>query len=709
MRTNIFSSESTGKLDQNFYKVRFIGLLAFVVLNLFAFSYTKAIDDLYVVQGTLVSEDAENDAIPFAQVMFLQAGELKTGVVSDVDGRFSLSIKPGEYELVIKCIGYSELKRETVVERNIDLGIIKLKPLGVELEEVVVSEHRESLTKESYGGLDSRSADDPMIRGGRSDEAKTYVNGMPVKSKSKRSRSTGTAGEMFFDTRFAEPTAESIETSPGGESYGSGTLTAGELNDFNKFNAWTDLVKGELASYKKVWNMSTNQRFSVMLTNEEDGAVIDATVVLTDEKDNILWKTRSNNVGRAELWSGFSDESTKNGMSLKVTYDGTIYEAQKLVPPTKGVNYLQLPVHCFQPSTVDIAFVVDATGSMGDEINYLKAELHNVIEEVESQNDELTFNTASVFYKDVTDDYVTVRSNFSNNLDETISFIQDQQHSGGGDMPEAVDSALSEAVRELKWSENARARILFLVLDAPPHGDEVSIQRMKNAITIAAQKGIRIVPVICSGANKSNEYLMRTTSLATNGTYIFLTDHSGVGGSHIAPSTDEYEVTYLNDLMKDVINRFIEGTSCQNEPYYVDRDGPRLIDHVGENPDLRRNEPTEIKVPLELSNKVVSIQGEIDKIVSDAQNHFDKDLEESDFKTHISLFPNPTSDVLNIKLNEPKERVMLLDISGKLLREYSPGKTEQFSIALNEYPGGMYLIGFMKDDHLKTERFVLKK
>lgn len=706
MRTKIFLSETPGKLDQNFYKIRFIGLIAFVVLNLFAYAHSEELEELFTISGTLTTED-EAEGLPFAQVVLLQSGELITGTASDIDGNFVLKAKPGKYELKITAVGFEEHKREMHVEKDHFLGNIQLKASETELDEIVIEVEREKLIKESFGGLDSREP--PVVRGGRSSLVVTYIDGMPVKSTSKKSAEV--VMEMADYAYMDEAPAEATETEgPGGESYTGGTLTAGELNDFNKFNAWSDLVKGDLSSYAAQWKIAANHRFSVMLTNEENGAVIDADIKLIDQDERVLWKTKTNNVGRAELWTDFvAYKVVPNQLSIRVTYNGGSYETQKLVPSNEGVNYLKLPVQCFQPDMVDVAFVVDATGSMGDEISYLKAELYNVIHEVASQNKELTFNTAGLFYKDISDDYVTVSSDFTDNLDITISFIQDQQHGGGGDMPEAVDSALSEAVNGLAWSQEARSRILFLVLDAPPHTDDASVKRMERAITTAAKKGIRIVPIICSGANKSNEYLMRTASLATNGTYLFLTDHSGIGGSHLSPSTDEYEVTYLNDLMKDVINRFIEGTSCQNEPYFVDRDAPRLVDHVVGNTTIRRHEPTENKITLELVNKVISTSGDINGVADNAKDHFDKDGENNEIQTAISVFPNPTLNVLNVHLTAPQERVMLLDISGKLLREYNTGKKEQFSISLKEYPGGLYLIGFMKGDQMKTERFVLQK
>jgi methylmalonyl-CoA mutase N-terminal domain/subunit len=46
-------------------------------------------------------------------------------------------------------------------------------------------------------------------------------------------------------------------------------------------------------------------------------------------------------------------------------------------------------------------------------------------------------------------------------------------------------------------------------------------------------------------------------AIATGGTYVFLTDHSGVGNSHIEPTIGSYQVEHLNDLLVQIASRYI--------------------------------------------------------------------------------------------------------------------------------------------------------
>jgi len=98
------------------------------------------------------------------------------------------------------------------------------------------------------------------------------------------------------------------------------------------------------------------------------------------------------------------------------------------------------------------------------------------------------------------------------------------------------------------------ARFLFILLDEPPAHDSQRQIELQNLSKRAAQKGIKIVPIVGSGAKRDLEFLMRSLSILTNGTYVFLTNHSGIGGDHLEPVTDSYEVFALNDLLVKIVN-----------------------------------------------------------------------------------------------------------------------------------------------------------
>jgi hypothetical protein len=109
--------------------------------------------------------------------------------------------------------------------------------------------------------------------------------------------------------------------------------------------------------------------------------------------------------------------------------------------------------------------------------------------------------------------------------------------------------------------------LIFHVCDAPPHDIPEDRIRYFNAINNSAEKGIRIIPVASSGIDKATEYLLRQEALITNGTYIFLTDDSGIGGDHIEPTIGAHVVEYLNACMVRVINEYITGIETKPVAY----------------------------------------------------------------------------------------------------------------------------------------------
>lgn len=142
---------------------------------------------------------------------------------------------------------------------------------------------------------------------------------------------------------------------------------------------------------------------------------------------------------------------------------------------------------------------------------------------------------------------------FTDDLEEAEGQISAQSANGGGDYPEAVETALYHAVFQQSWRESARARLLFLLLDAPPHNTETNINTLHWTTVATAAQGIRIIPVASSGVDDPTEYLLRFLAISTGGTYVFLTDDSGIGNPHDEANVPGHEVEYLNDLLVRLI------------------------------------------------------------------------------------------------------------------------------------------------------------
>ena len=121
-----------------------------------------------------------------------------------------------------------------------------------------------------------------------------------------------------------------------------------------------------------------------------------------------------------------------------------------------------------------------------------------------------------------------------------------------------MHSALEASLQDLSWNASARARIAFLILDAPAHHESDVIESLQKSIKRYAKHGIKLIPVAASGIDKDTEFMLRFFDVATGGTYVFLTDDSGIGNSHIKASVGDHKVEYLTDLIIRLIKKYVK-------------------------------------------------------------------------------------------------------------------------------------------------------
>lgn len=440
----------------------------------------------------------------------------------------------------------------------------------------------------------------------------------------------------------------------------AGQLTAGEVNDFSKWNYWKDIAAPTLESYRKIWKFFPERRVSVQLINQDKKPVVGEKIKLINSKKEIIWESVSDNLGNAELWinpmgkSAFDSASEKYFLS-----DHTGRIISSTVKEFKdGQNIIIVDRNCLSKRTLELAFVVDATGSMGDEISYLQSELLDVLKKVESNLKNTKVRYGSVFYRDKGDEYVTRKFDFSEKAEDLVNFIKKQGADGGGDTPEAVLEALQVSIEELKWSEENSTKIMFLILDAPPHRSDENITRLYEKIRMAAKKGITIIPLAASDTDKQTEYLMRTFALLTNGTYTFLTNDSGIGNDHIKPTIDSFEVEKMNDLLLRLILQRATLPKCSNGI---------SNDHLNK------------KMETEINNQQQS---------------------------SIVIFPNPTKGIVNIKSQHAIDELFVYDLAGKIIMRKERLPEGKNTIDIMSYPQSFYLLRIKSDGKWETFKLI---
>lgn len=245
-------------------------------------------------------------------------------------------------------------------------------------------------------------------------------------------------------------------------------------------------------------------------------------------------------------------DGSKNAYDTAETNNQYSSQGQERTPVLRSQELsVEIGDYTALPKRLDLMMVFDTTGSMGDELLYIQKEFEDIVIRAADQNTRFSLN----FYRDVEDEYIVRSNGFTADVNEASTLLNAEYADGGGDYEEAVDLALMDAVFEHDWRDNS-VKLLFLVLDAPPHNTTEAAANLKEALRAASAKGIRIIPIASSGVDETTEALLRNIAMITGGTYTFLTDDSGIGESHLEPTIGAYTVEALNDLIVRLIQQY---------------------------------------------------------------------------------------------------------------------------------------------------------
>ena len=333
-----------------------------------------------------------------------------------------------------------------------------------------------------------------------------------------------------------------------------GQLTAGEWNDNANWGFFSNLVNGGKI-YFPSFGLDPVNRTKITVKDNSGKAVVNASVSLKKDDGTVIWTAVSNKNGEAFLF-----EKESGGTVIEVTSGGKTQTYKKLTTKPASQQGQQQKSSSTEMNvtfdgegslykTTDIMFILDTTGSMDDEMLFLQSEFTAITEELGTKNTRYSVN----FYRDEGDDYVTRCYDFTDDISQLQQTLNSECADGGGDTPEAVAEILDETIHSSSWNEES-VKLVFMIFDAPPHDGKEQV--IYNTIKDAAAKGIRIIPVISSNSERDTELFGRSLAIMTGGTYVFLTDDSGIGGSHLEPIIGDYKVEKLYDIIIRVVNDY---------------------------------------------------------------------------------------------------------------------------------------------------------
>ena len=347
-------------------------------------------------------------------------------------------------------------------------------------------------------------------------------------------------------------------------------LSAGDVDDnlnYNQYLSYVNKMKGDNSALP---SLGLEDRVTVRIVDGQGANVSNALVKVT-----LVGQTSpvvSSRTGTDGIFQFFPTHDGAKGATNFVFNtsapegQGPYAEATVDINNMDATRTVKLTLEGYTaelPTQVDLALVIDCTGSMGDELSYLTAEFSNIIAKVQNEHPGASMRYGLVVYRDEGDDYVVRPYAFTDSVSEMQTRLSAQAAEGGGDYEEAVHKGLDEGVNTLEWRSGNTLRMLFHVADAPPHD-----QYLKDAITVvdeAREKGIHMFPLGSSGVGDIAEYIMRAEATLTGGRYMFLTDDSGIGNSHVDPHISCYIVTNLDNLIVRVVESQLLGTRVEPE------------------------------------------------------------------------------------------------------------------------------------------------
>jgi Mg-chelatase subunit ChlD len=348
-------------------------------------------------------------------------------------------------------------------------------------------------------------------------------------------------------------------------------VSAGVIDDNADFGEYLAYRQRKSFVGSQVRNRDISERYQLVVQDSRGRPVPDAQVSVNVEGRPLALWARTDAGGRAWLHPS-AVESGARFMEVQVL-DGASGSRGTAILQRGQKDRLQVVLRGAEPAKpqLDIAFLIDATGSMADEIDKLKRSMRAVADEINRLPSAPDVCYAMVAYRDRGDAFFVRGADFTNDLGAFQQQLAQLQANGGGDKPEALNEALHTAVHRLSWRGDGTARMVLLVADAMPHldygtplHDPRSAPQYDHDAIAALAKGIKLFAVGASGLEPEGEYIFRQAAQYTGGRFVFLTyaqahNPSSGPGRETVHDVKNYSVETLDKLIVRLVRDEMAG------------------------------------------------------------------------------------------------------------------------------------------------------
>jgi PBP1b-binding outer membrane lipoprotein LpoB len=332
-------------------------------------------------------------------------------------------------------------------------------------------------------------------------------------------------------------------------------LKAGFADDNKQFNYFVSFLQ-KYAHQARHYDIPIEERIILKVRDKDDKTVANADVAIYGDRQP-LCAGRSYADGTFLFFPSEYDKSLTRYRAV-ITYQ---QGRQEIIIDRQGPR--ELTVHLDRTryipenTPLDILFIMDTTGSMGEEISRLKNTIEIINLNLASLSSKPAIRFGMVLYKDRGDEYVTRVIPLTADLDKFRSELNQVTAAGGGDTPEDLQSALKDGIEKIGWNKDG-IRLCYIITDASAHLDYGQKYTYVDAVHDARKEGIKMFTIGTGGLDISGEYILRQISQYTYAKYIFLTygERGEAEGGKEGSVSHHTGANFQTDKLESIIIRF---------------------------------------------------------------------------------------------------------------------------------------------------------
>jgi hypothetical protein len=361
---------------------------------------------------------------------------------------------------------------------------------------------------------------------------------------------------------YAEAAADAESGAPAPPAEPDVTTTAGSVDDNELWDEYLLYRQAFDVTGIAVSRIPVEGRQIITVEDSAGNPIVGADVSIIDSSRNEVAHVRTYSNGKALFHAPTDvDPDSQSRETFTAVVSKAALSTEQELPSSRLEHTVVLDGAVNYGAKLDVLFLVDATGSMSDEIERLKANMISIAEQLDALPTQPDVRFGMTVYRDRGEAFVTRTFDFTGDVVEFTDAINEVVADAGGDTPESLNAGLREAITVPSWRDDDTVKLVFLVADAPPHlaGEPGYEGEPDYAVDVvqAAARGIKIFPIASSGLDDQGEYIFRQLAQITMARFVFLTygpDGSAPGETtphSVAP--EDYDVLPLDGLVVQLV------------------------------------------------------------------------------------------------------------------------------------------------------------